>query len=111
LDPFGAYLKLCPSTVRDVFTDELIKGMYLPLGYWDVLVDSPNVLGPKGGVVVNYDNVGRYMNNSIFIDLVGASWIGSRGATTEQITAVIRGSLQTRSLILAEATGLVERRW
>lgn len=111
LDPFGAYLKLCPSTVTDAFAEDLIKGMYLPLGYWDVLVDSPNVLGPKGGVVINYDNVGRYMNNSIFIDLVGASWIGSSGATTKQITAVIRGALQTRSLILAEASGPVERRW
>lgn len=105
LDSFGAYLKLCPSTTKDAFSDELIKGMYLPLGYWDVLVDSPSVLGPKGGVVVNYDNVGRYMNNSIFIELVGASWIGSRGATTKQITAVIRDALETRSLILAEATG------
>jgi hypothetical protein len=110
LDPQSAYLKLCPSTTREAFSDQLIKGMYLPLGYWDVLVDSPNVLGPRGGIVVTYENVGRYMNNTTFIELVGASWIGSRGASTEQITAVIRESLASHSLILAEARGEVRPR-
>jgi hypothetical protein len=102
LDDVGAYLKLCPSTVREAFSHELIRGMYLPLRYWDALIESPTVRGPKGGIVVDFDNVGRYLNNTLFIELVGSSWIGSRGATTNQITAVIRESLATRSLILAE---------
>jgi hypothetical protein len=77
--------------------------MYLPLAYWDVLVDSPDVLGPRGGVRVDFDNVGRHINNTLFIDLVSSAWIGSRGVNTERITAIVRESLETRSLILAEA--------
>jgi hypothetical protein len=110
LDPNGVYLKLCPSTTTEAFSDELIKGMYLPLAYWDALVDSPNVRGPRGGVAVTYDNVGRYMNNTTFIELVGASWIGSRGVSSKQIADVIRDSLASRSVILAEARGTAPRR-
>jgi hypothetical protein len=109
LDPFGAYLKLCPSTVTEGFSEESSRAC-TSLSATGTCSSTPRVLGPKGGVVVNYDNVGRYMNNSIFIELVSASWVGSRGVTSKEIAAVIRGSLKTRSLILAEASGPAERR-
>jgi hypothetical protein len=103
LDDGGAYLKLCPSTFKDAFSHELIRGMYLPLGYWDALVESVGVRGPKGGIRVDFDNVVRHINNTMFIDLVGSGWIGSRGVTSRQITRVVRDSLANRSLLLAEA--------
>jgi hypothetical protein len=84
--------------------------MYVPLRYWDALVDSHDVRGPRHGIVVDLDNVGRHFNNTLFIDLVGSAWIGSRGVTSEQISTVVRESLATRSLILAEAGGTSRRR-
>jgi hypothetical protein len=105
LDDRFAYLKLCPSTAREAFSHELIHGMYLPIDYWDVLMASPRVLGPHGGLCVNYDNVGRYLNNTSFIALVSSAWIGSRGVPTARITNIIRASIATRSLVLAEARG------
>jgi hypothetical protein len=103
LDDHGAYLKLCPSIAREAFSHELIRGMYLPVRYWDAVTNSAEVRGPKGGICVDFENVGRHINNTLFIELVTSAWIGSRGATTEQITAVVRESLASRSVILAEA--------
>ena len=104
LDHGGTYLKLCPASSREAFSHELIHGMYLPLRYWDVLMASPSVRGPKGGVVVNFGNVDRHITNTLFIQLVGAAWIGSRGVTSARIGAIIRSSLAARSVILAEAS-------
>ena len=49
-------------------------------------------------------SVGRYLTNSLFIELVKASWVGSRKATSRQIGEVIAAGLESNeSLILANA--------
>jgi hypothetical protein len=105
LDPSCAFLKLCAPTTPDAFTTNLVNGVYLPLAYWDVLEKCGLLVGPKGGRALVHTNVGRYLTNSFFIDLVRSGWIGSRAMTSEVIGRIINeGLARDHDLILAAAT-------
>lgn len=102
LHPGTFYFKLCPSEVIDITSTEMIKGMYIPLDYWELLMNSPNILGPKGGRQVSFDNVGRYFNNTLFIELVKLGLIGSRLVSTEALSEITQRAIEEgRSVILA----------
>jgi hypothetical protein len=97
------FIKFCKPVTSEPFSGELSAGMYLPLDYFDSLVKADRLKGPKGGKVLTYENVGRWLNNSAFVGLVGRSWVGARGLTVRQLTSVLRRSLASKhSLILAE---------
>ena len=78
---------------------ELIKGLYLPLEYWDLLVASDETRGPRGGTVLSYDTVPRYIYNSLFTALVARAWIGSRGVTTRRLVDLILDRVNARRLV------------
>ena len=104
LNDSGMYLKLCPSTSPSLKPSGLIRGMYLPLEYWDLALASDLTLGVREGRVVTFDNIGRHMSNSLFVELVGSGWIGSRGLTSANVTEIVRASLSgNKSVMLAEA--------
>jgi hypothetical protein len=101
------YFKLCDREVLDLNSTEMIKGMYIPLDYWSQLIKNDATMGKRGGRFVSYDNVGRYLNNSQFIDLVKEGWIGSGVVQSDLLGKIIDEILESkRSLILAD---LVER--
>jgi hypothetical protein len=96
------FLKLCRPEVEDPFSLEMAEGIYLPLGLWDKLESSGQLSGPRGGTVLTYDNVERYLTNTNMIALIERSWIGSCGPTSEQIGEVIERALEAgNSVILA----------
>ena len=100
------YLKICKPVVRvDHPADELVTGMYLPLDYYDELVASDDVKGPRDGVALSYATVSRYLNNDLFVQLVRGAWIGSRGATTKRLTGIALAGLSAdRSVTIASAS-------
>lgn len=96
------YFKLCPAVNFNPCSTELIQGMYLPLDYWEILLNSPQVIGKRGGTRITKDNIGRYINNTGFVELVQSGWIGSNSNREETLSFVINGALQgDQSLILA----------
>jgi len=105
LNPGFCFIKLCRPVVNlDYPERELVGGMYLPLSYWDLLLASPATEGPRGGRVLSYDTVTRRFDNSLFVELVRGSWIGSRTETTETITdLVLQGLDANRSVTVASA--------
>lgn len=76
--------------------DQLLKGMYFPLSYWNALIASPQIRGPKGGLVISYDNAGRYLNNTAFTHLVGNGWAGTSPLKEGTINRVIAEALEGR---------------
>ncbi len=96
------FYKLCPRFVFEPESPHLIKGMYLPLDYWHLLTRSLAVLGPGGGQVISYQNVGRYLNNTEFAALVAKAWVGCRPRHSTILAEAVRGSLDgDRTAILA----------
>ncbi len=98
------FIKLCKPTTRLAAapSGELSAGMYLPLDYFEKLVATGRLSGPRGGVVLRYDNVGRWMSNSSFISLVERAWVGTRRLTSGQVTEMVKRALDAEhSVILA----------
>jgi hypothetical protein len=105
LDERCCYLKFCRSVTPQPFSRDLISGIYVPLAYWDCLVKAEALRGPRGGTLLTYENVIRYLTTGTFVALVQSSWVGSRGITSDQITEVIQNGLAARrSIILARAS-------
>lgn len=101
LHPGTAYFKLCPGEPIDPASTDMIKGMYIPLEYWEALLASPKIVGEQGGRGMTFDNVGRYFNNTLFIELVQAGWVGSSIGGTEVMTELIAAALEGDSVLLA----------
>lgn len=92
-NPF--FLKLCPRMVFHPDSVGLVPGMYLPLDYWTLLVGNPGLEGPRGGRRVTYQNVGRYFDNTEFINLVAKAWVGTNANQSAVLEAVIRDVVGT----------------
>jgi len=74
-NPF--FLKFCPRVVFNPDDTGLFKGIYLPLDLWKRADKTGKFKGQKGGNVLTFSNVGRYINNSEFVGFVSGSWIGT----------------------------------
>jgi hypothetical protein len=92
-NPF--FLKLCPRIVFDPDDAGLVKGMYIPIEYWRRLEADPAIKGQRDGRAVTYDNVGRYLNNTAFAELVADGWIGTTAPQSEILDAVMRQILDS----------------
>jgi hypothetical protein len=101
------FVKFCkPNTSATARTakGELSGGMYLPLDYLDKLLATDRLKGSRDGVTFRYDRVGRWMTNGDFEAIVRNAWVGSRGLSTEEITKVVRRSLDANhSIVMAAA--------
>lgn len=96
-NPF--YIKLCPRIVLEPDDSKLVPGMYIPLDYWNALSIDPCLNGPRGGTVVSYGNVGRYMDNTEFASLVSKAWIGSTQNQSRVLEVIIRTTLESGKAI------------
>lgn len=92
-NPF--FLKLCPRLVFKPDDIGLVPGMYLPLDYWKLVENHPGIQGPRGGLRVTYENVGRYFDNSAFTTIVAKAWVGTTPPQSAVLQDVIRQTLET----------------
>lgn len=101
LNAYPFYVKLCVPRLP-VGQSGLVQGMYLHLDHFQLLLNSSTATGPRGGRVLTYDNVVRYLTNTQFIELVQGGWIGSRDVSTTDITELVRTALDSgRSVVAA----------
>jgi len=97
-NPF--YLKLCPRIIFNPDDVSLTPGMYVPLEQWRFIEKDRDLVGPRGGRAISYRNVGRYLDNTGFSDLVRDAWIG----TTPPQSAIVGPLIQT---VLSEGKAVV----
>ena len=111
LHPHACWIKLChPEAFKPVESD-LVRGMYLPLDYYEQLAVSDVTLGPKGGRVISYDNVHKWINNTLFVELMSGGWIGSRTLQTAWLSETLEAALSAkRSVVIAQETANGRRR-
>lgn len=104
LHPGCCFLKLCPPSVIDPGSLSLIKGMYFPFDYWELVLSDESTTGDRGGTAITYRSAGRYLTNDLFAQLVQGGWIGSRTTLSEQLSATIRDALDMNRSILYART-------
>jgi hypothetical protein len=94
------FFKLCASLPQNPLSTSMIEGLYIPLDYWKLIVNSEHVKGPKGGISVSKSNVLRHLNNTLFIDLAKSGWIGTQQVSQDTISELIRLSLDNHHSVL-----------
>ena len=87
-NPF--FLKFCPRVVFNPDDKGLFKGIYLPLELWKRSNAAGRLKGSKGGSLLTFQNVGRRINNSEFVDLVSGSWVGTSIEQSAMLCRLIR---------------------
>lgn len=97
-NPF--FLKLCPRIVLHPDSVGLTPGMYLPLDYWRFIEKDSDMIGNRGGRIVTYRNVGRYLDNSSFAAVVRSAWIGTTPSQTALLAPVIQVLLKGERAVL-----------
>ena len=95
-NPF--FLKFCPRKPLEPDSTAMFPGMYIPLSFWKRLHASGSLVGPRGGNVLTYDNVGRWLTNSDFITLLSRSWVGTSPGESALLKEVIRKVLTPDSV-------------
>jgi hypothetical protein len=77
-------------------------GILLSLEHLQHLLESGAVSGPRRGLRISYKDLdGHYLRGEAFVELVRSGYIGSRGATTEHLEALIDAALVDGHAIVA----------
>jgi len=102
-DPF--FFKFC-SKLLTYDAQGHVPGIYVPLGYWKRLVETPAAKGKRGGSIVYPKTFGRrHFTPTHFIDMVGRGWIGTSALQTDVLAPYLRDALAgKRTLVLAVET-------
>ncbi|WP_439531428.1 hypothetical protein [Marinobacter adhaerens] len=107
-NPF--FLKFCPRIVFKPDDVGLIKGMYLPLDYWDAISNHESMNGPKRGKRIAYSNVRRYFDNTTFLTLASDAWVGTTISQSQQLEVLIRSTIEAgRAVVFALSKDKEER--
>ncbi|MER9836170.1 hypothetical protein NKJ28_14475 [Mesorhizobium sp. M0145] len=113
LEPTGDY-RLHPGA----FFFKLVKrnaavttsGILLSLGHLEHLAERGELEGPKGGLRINYRQLGgHYLRGEGFVELVRSGYVGTRGATTDHLLALIRATLSEDRAVVAAIQSAVPR--
>lgn len=99
------YIKLCEPKAKAALDAGMVSGMYVPLDLWRSLLSSPEALGPKGGIVITWENCVRRFNNGEFTNLLRQGWIGSASGESKALSKIVEEVLSSgRMLVLAATT-------
>lgn len=94
------FVKLVRDDVGKRAENRLVLGMYLPLGLVDLLLhEGQDGRRPRGW---SMESIDTYLSNTEFLHLAKQGYIGTRGATSEQLKELIGGSLDDgRGVVVA----------
>ena len=62
---------------------------------WRCLSNDPVTLGPWGGRILTYDDVGRRLTNTDFVTMVSKAWVGTTVPHSEVLARVIEQVTQS----------------
>ena len=65
------------------------------MDYWQSIEKADDMLGPGGSRLVTFKNVGRWLDNSTFITMVGQAWIGTTQTQSSILEEVVRASVMS----------------
>ncbi len=88
------YIKICPRIEFHPDNVGLSSGMYLPIDYLKLLQTDDSILGSRGGRVITFENVGRYMDNTAFKTIIEGGWIGTNHNQSQVLEQIIREILE-----------------
>ena len=98
------FVKLCEAKAKAALDASMVSGMYIPLDLWRRLLQSRDVRGPRGGVVITWENCRRRFNNGEFTSLLRQGWIGSEVGASGVLSNIIEEVLGSGRMLVLAAT-------
>jgi len=96
------FVKLAHTSATATRTSGLVDGPYIPATYLSHLYEDGELIGPRGGRSITYDNLKRWMPKTVFAEMVQYGWAGSTGVTRDRLDQWIsEATAQNRSVIAA----------
>ncbi|HYX72527.1 MAG TPA: hypothetical protein VE732_07135 [Nitrososphaera sp.] len=77
-----------------------ISMVALPVLTLSAKTASPKTVGRKGGKQLTFENIERYFNNTLFVELVQAGWIGSKLMQTAALTDLVRSAIENNKSVI-----------
>jgi hypothetical protein len=79
------------------------SGILVSLGHLQHLAERGDLEGPRGGLRINYRQLdGHYLRGEGFVELVRSGYVGTRGATTDHLLALMQATLsEDRAVVTA----------
>ncbi|HEX8612746.1 MAG TPA: hypothetical protein VF800_15775 [Telluria sp.] len=105
-EPF--YFKFCERTRPNARDDSLVRGITISAPHLEHFLNQPEATSQGHGRRVGYENCPRYLNNSEFVALTRAGWIGCRTPTSTMIAAILNARSEGRAAIFAVIEGQKE---
>ncbi|MCZ8221596.1 MAG: hypothetical protein O9337_19415 [Acidovorax sp.] len=102
-DPF--FFKFCERRALDPSDEGLSAGLTMTASSLQHFLGLPEARTGQS-LHVGYENCPRYLNNTEFVYLAKAGWLGSQGAATDAIAQILAAREQGRIGILAVIAGL-----
>lgn len=105
LDPDGPY-RLHPGS----FFVKMMKrhsaataaGIVISLGHLDHMLANGGLRGSRGGLRIDHAELdGHYLRSEAFVELIRSGYIGTRGATTDHLRALIEAALTEGRAVVA----------
>lgn len=90
-EPF--YFKFCERIRPRARDDSLMPGITMCETHLVEFMDLPQARKVGGNIAIGYDNCPRYLNNTEFIQLASAGWIGAGRQTGELIKKVLESGM------------------
>jgi hypothetical protein len=106
------YFKLVEDRRVGPAGGDLIKGMYFPIDLFELLLESTTIRGPDLTRPIGWDNAGRWLTNTQFLDLMRNGMIGSTGLATTNLRAIVDEIWETgrSALIMRDESAATSRR-
>ena len=105
-----SYVKLCEQSIFSSGSSQWVEGMYLPAERMHHLLGPDGPKGPRGGSRLTYANVGRYLNSSLFFELMRYGHIGSGEEAGKRIAALMRSAQENGTSLMVGAHRHAPRR-
>lgn len=97
-NPF--FLKLCPRIELKPDETKLTTGMYFSRDHWRFLETDADLVGPRGGRHITFQNAGRYFTSSQFADFVQNAWVGTTPEQSTLLEPVISEILKSGKVLV-----------
>jgi hypothetical protein len=94
LGPGSTFTKFAYPVVDPLREADLTRGLYVPSELLMRLHDRGQLKGPRGGGAVTHDNLGRWLSNHQFAELVKKGWVGSSAISVQDVRDFVAASLQ-----------------
>ncbi|MFO0834728.1 MAG: hypothetical protein U0638_07145 [Phycisphaerales bacterium] len=105
-DPF--YFKFVKRERLSLNSDELTKGMYLHLPFLELVTEHEK--GPRGGRRISFESAGRWLCNTVFVELLAKGWIGTQGVSVQTLSEVTQALLAERRVLIIASSQKIEHR-